>query len=120
MVYRCLVKQENATYSVNAGLVDSNQKDCMMVVSQQMHNWLHMCSLALTGVVVISSAFHFWPFDESNAWQLFCPSNSALFIWVLILTGHFVVKRDYWTYYSLLPHLSVHDRFFSWKDMFDL
>jgi hypothetical protein len=79
----------------------------MMAAGRQARNRLHVCSLALAGVVIISSAFHFWPFDESKAWQMFCPSNSALLIWILILMVHFVVNRDHWTCLSLLPHLSV-------------
>ena len=106
-MYRCLGKRKNATNSVNFGSVNSIGSDCMLVVSGQAHNWLHICSLALAGVVIISSAFHFWPFDKSKTWQMLCPSNSALLIWILVLTGHFVVKRDPRTYFSLLPHLSV-------------
>ena len=106
-MHHCLDKREKATFPVNAGTVDSNKKDSMMAAGRQVRNRLHVCSLALAGVVIISSAFHFWPFDENKAWQMICPSNSVLFIWILILTGHFVVKRDHRTYSSLLPHLSV-------------
>jgi hypothetical protein len=106
-VYNCLEKREKATYSVNVRPVNSNQQDCMMAVDPKMHSWLHVCSLALAGVVIISSAFHFWPFDESKTWQMLYPSNSVLLIWILILMVHFVAKRNHWTFCSLLPHLSV-------------
>jgi hypothetical protein len=94
-------------YSVNVWPSKSIENGCTAAMSQQTHNWLHICSLALAGVVVISSAFHFWPFDKSKAWQILCPANSVLLIWILILMGHLVVKRDYKTYHSLLPHLSI-------------
>jgi hypothetical protein len=66
-----------------------------------------VCSLALSGVVIISSAFHFWPFDESKAWQMLYPSNLAVLVWVLILMGYFIVNRDHWILRFSLPHLSV-------------
>jgi len=88
-VYRCLEKREKTANSVNVWPSQSIEKDCTAAVSQQTHNWLHICSLALVGVVVISSAFHFWPFDKSKAWQILCPANSVLLIWILILMGMF-------------------------------
>lgn len=106
-MYRCTEKREQTTYSINVWPSNSIEKDHIAEVSQQTHNWLHMCSLPLVGVVVVSSAFHFWPFDESKVWQMLCPANSIVLIWILILMGHLVVKRDYKTYHSLLPHLSI-------------
>ena len=83
------------------------ERDAITVVSLPPHNLLPVCAIVLVGVVVISSAFHFWPFKESKAWQMLCPANSVLLIWIIILMGHLVVKRDYKTYRSLLPNLSI-------------
>ena len=88
-------------------LKNAFEKDAITVASRPPHNLLPVCAIVLVGVVMISSAFHFWPFNESKTWQMLCPANSVLLIWILILIGHLFVKRDYKTYRSLLPHLSI-------------
>jgi hypothetical protein len=64
-------------------------------------------AMTLAAVAVLSSAFHFWPFEASRAWQMLCPSNLAVLVWVLIC-GMWMLGRDgrrkvRW----LLPHISV-------------
>lgn len=89
------------------GLKSAFERDAITPVSRPPHNFLPVCAMVLAGVVIISSAFHFWPFDKSKAWQILCPSNLSMLIWILILTAHFVVKKSHWTCCSSLPHLSV-------------
>jgi O-antigen ligase len=79
----------------------------LTTVSQPMSKWLRLCAIALTGVAIVSSALHFWPFDSSKAWQMLCLPNSAVLMWILILTVYFFLKRGQGTDTSLLPHLSV-------------
>jgi hypothetical protein len=61
----------------------------------------------LAGVAIVSSAFHFWPFEDSKAWQLLCPANLALFLWIAVLVGHVLLQHNRRTITSLLPHVSV-------------
>jgi hypothetical protein len=68
---------------------------------------LRILALALAGVAIVSSAFHFWPFEDSKAWQMLCPTNLAVVIWVLIFSSFFLRKRNNSKYTSLLPHVSI-------------
>jgi len=88
-------------------IISTYGQDNLTTVSQPMSKWLRLCAIALTGVAIVSSALHFWPFDSSKVWQMLCLPNSAVLAWILILTVYFILKRGQWTGTSLLPHLSV-------------
>jgi len=88
-------------------LVSTLEKDAVMAQNQPSGNWLHVCAMVLAGVAIISSAFHSWPFDGSKAWQMLCPPNFVASIWILVLIAYVLLKRDWQTITSLLPHLSV-------------
>ena len=88
-------------------LVSTLEKDAVTAENQPASNWLHVCATVLAGVAIISSAFHFWPFDGSKAWQMLCPPNFTVSIWILVLVGYVLLKHDRQTVTSLLPHLSV-------------
>jgi len=75
--------------------------------NQLVHNWLRVCAIVLSGIVIVSSAFHFWPFEGSKAWQILCPSNFAVSIWIVLLIVYTLLKLDPGTIISSLPHLSV-------------
>lgn len=89
------------------GRVTTLEKDTVLVLSQPMSNWAHTTAAVLAGIAIVSSAFHFWPFESSKAWQMLCPPNSAVLVWSLVLVSYFLLKRDRQTVTSLLPHLSV-------------
>jgi hypothetical protein len=88
-------------------LVPTLEKDAVIAVSQRAGNFLPVCAVVLAGIAIVSSAFHFWPFDGSIAWQMLCPSNFAVSVWILVLIGYALLKRNQRTSSSLLPHLSV-------------
>lgn len=66
-----------------------------------------ICAIVLAGIAVVSSAFHFWPFEKSKAWQIFCPPNLAALAGVAILISSVPLKYDKVTVRSFLPHISV-------------
>jgi hypothetical protein len=88
-------------------LVPTLEKDAVIAVSQRAGNPLPVCAGVLAGIAIVSSAFHFWPFDGSKAWQMLCPPNFAVSVWILVLIGYSLLKRNQRTSSSLLPHLSV-------------
>ncbi|MHC4332678.1 MAG: O-antigen ligase family protein [Planctomycetota bacterium] len=64
-------------------------------------------AMVLAGAAIIASAFHFWPFEASRAWQVLCPSNLAVLVWMLIC-GMWMLRRETRRKVSwLLPHISV-------------
>ena len=82
-------------------------EDSVTAVSKPMSNWVHVTATVLAGIAIVSSAFHFWPFEGSKAWQMLCPPNLAVLVWSLFLAGYVLLKRGRWIGTSLLPHLSV-------------
>lgn len=69
--------------------------------------WLQVCAMVLAGVAIVSSAFHFWPFEGSKAWQLLCPANMAVCLWILIMFGYAIQRNNRRIVTSYLPHVSV-------------
>jgi O-antigen ligase len=82
------------------------EKDIATADGQSLSNGLRLCAIMLATIAIITSSFHFWPFEESKAWQMLCPPNMAVLLWILILTGYMLLKRDR-QILSYLPHLSV-------------
>lgn len=68
---------------------------------------LRTIAVGLTGVGVVSSAFQFWPFEGSRLWQFFCPSNTAVLAWVIVLGLHFLMTRGKGSTPSTFPHTSI-------------
>jgi MFS family permease len=75
--------------------------------NQQPNDRLHLCALALAGIVIITSAFHFWPYEDNKTWQMLCPPNLVVFIWIPILIGYTLLRRKRQTFLDLLPHISI-------------
>ncbi|MHC4741745.1 MAG: O-antigen ligase family protein [Planctomycetota bacterium] len=69
--------------------------------------WPRLCAMVLAGAAIVSSAFHFWPFEGSKAWQLLCPANMAVCLWILLLFGYALQNSDRRIVISFLPHVSV-------------
>jgi len=61
----------------------------------------------LTAVALVGSAFHFWPFEDNHLWQLLCPSNLAVLVWVVIYITYSVISRKGQQFKAHLPHISV-------------
>jgi hypothetical protein len=87
--------------------VSKLEKDAMTAISRPAHNWVHVCTIVLAGIAIVSSAFHFWPFENSKAWQMLCAPNLVASIGILALVGCVLLKRDRQAAASLLPHVSV-------------
>lgn len=68
---------------------------------------LRRLALLLACVAIVSSALHFWPFQQSTAWHMLCPPNSTTAVWVLSLVGCTVWQRKLDLIAPLLPHVSV-------------
>jgi O-antigen ligase len=82
------------------------EKDAVTDERLPTSNALQACAIILATAAIITSAFHFWPFAENKTWQMLCPPNSAVLVWILILTGYALLKRDR-QILTCLPHLSV-------------
>jgi len=63
------------------------------------------CTNVLVGIAVVGSAFHFWPGEGSKIWQVFNFSNSAVFIWAIILA--LMVFKDKKKVASSMPSICV-------------
>lgn len=87
--------------------VTTSEVDVMTAPGQAREG--RMCTLAtvLAAIAIVSSAFHFWPFDSSKAWRMLCPPNLAVMIWILVVAGGRLLKPDRLTGTFSLPHLSV-------------
>jgi MFS family permease len=70
-------------------------------------NYLYYSAVILAGVIIFSSAFHFWPFEDNKVWQLLCPSNLAVLIWTVILSFGFVISMRKKLIQNHLPHISI-------------
>jgi hypothetical protein len=88
-------------------IASTPDKDTILAMGQPMNGRIHTVAALLAGVAIVSSAFHFWPFENSSAWQILCPANMAVLIWSVVLAGYILLKRGRWTGASLLPHLGV-------------
>jgi len=85
----------------------TNSRSYIVAEDQRSIKGLHVCAKTLGGIAIISSAFHFWPFNNSKAWQVLCPQNFVIFIWLLVLAAYIISKHNRQTIASSLPHLSV-------------
>jgi hypothetical protein len=61
----------------------------------------------LACIAIVASAFHFWPFSGNKVWQLLCPSNLVILIWIAAATLYFTANRGKLFEYKPLPHISV-------------
>jgi hypothetical protein len=68
---------------------------------------IRVCAMVLVAVAIVSSAFHFWPFEHSKTWQILSPSNLSALAWGLLIAGYLLLKRRARIDFFLLPHLSV-------------
>lgn len=89
------------------GPVTALEKEAVSAVREPMSNCACAAAMVLAAVAIVSSAFHFWPFDNSKTWQMLCPPNLAVLVWILILVGFALLKWGRWASSSLLPDLSV-------------
>ena len=68
---------------------------------------LESVAIMLSAVAILSSALHFWPWQGSRTWQLLGPVNSAILLWMVILTFHCFLGRKVSTVIDCLPRPSV-------------
>jgi hypothetical protein len=64
-------------------------------------------ALLLASAAVVLSALHFWPFEQSRAWQMAAPPNLAAALGIVLLVGCAVRQRRLEVITALLPHVSV-------------
>lgn len=64
-------------------------------------------AFVLAGVVLLSSGFHFWPFEGRRAWELFGPVNGAVILWIVVLVTGCLAKGKRRSLRENMPHVSV-------------
>lgn len=64
-------------------------------------------AFVLAAAMILSSAFHFWPFEGRRAWELFGPANAAIALWCAVLLAKCVWKRSFDLVQKNLPHVSI-------------
>ncbi|UCG48445.1 MAG: O-antigen ligase family protein [Phycisphaerales bacterium] len=69
--------------------------------------WFGRCALALTGMAIVSSAFHFWPFEDKQVWRMLCLPNLGAFLWIAALSLYGLSGRGRRRISTLLPHVSI-------------
>jgi hypothetical protein len=68
---------------------------------------MQIIAATCAGIAIIVSAFHFWPFENNKAWQMFSPQNSSVLAWSLFLAMLFLLNYNRHQIIALMPHLSV-------------
>lgn len=75
-------------------------------------NWLESAAIRvwvvlLAAVAILSSAFHFWPLENSRVWAVLCLPNTLAGLWgaTLLILG--IYKRRWPPLSWRLPHVSV-------------
>lgn len=81
--------------------------DTVAATNQSKGNLRRVCAVMLAGIAILSSAFHFWPLENSKVWQMLSLSNMAIILWVLVLTSFILLRRCQLPSISILPHVSV-------------
>lgn len=79
--------------------------ESLTIDSQPLSRSLQLWATILAAAAIVASTFHFRPYENSKTWQMLNPSNSAVILWILILTAYVIVKRPNIT--ALLPHISI-------------
>ena len=64
-------------------------------------------ALAIGGIVLLWSAIHFWPLSGNRIWELLCPMNSGVLLWLGILAVIVLLRRDMSLVWRWAPHVSV-------------
>ncbi len=82
-------------------------RDVLSVDGGRPDRWFGGCALALTGIAIISSAFHFWPFEDRGVWRMLCLPNLAAFLWIAALSLYAFSGRGRRRIVALLPHVSI-------------
>jgi len=85
-----------------AETIDNN----VVLEDRSSSNRLQICAVILATVAIITSAFHFWPFENNKTWQMLCPPNLIVLVWILIPAVYALLKRDR-QLLTYLPHVSV-------------
>jgi hypothetical protein len=67
----------------------------------------HQPVLLLAGATVVLSALHFWPFEQSRAWQMLAPPNLAAALGIVLVVGCALRQRRREVITASLPHVSV-------------
>ncbi len=67
----------------------------------------HKLAFVLAVTAIGLSAVHFWPFEQSKAWQMACPPNLAAAAWIVLAGGYALRQRSLDTIVGSLPHVSV-------------
>jgi hypothetical protein len=75
--------------------------------SPSRQEWLNRVALCLAALAVLSSAFHFWPLEDSRSWQILCVQNAALLAWALVVLAGIILTRNTAILSHSLPHVSV-------------
>jgi len=86
---------------------DETTKNLQPAAWPLMNTSFAMVIAALAGIAIFSSAFHFWPFEQSRLWQRLCPSNFAVLAGCLLLTGYVLKNRTRRGFSTRLPHISI-------------
>lgn len=68
---------------------------------------LRIFALPLAVVALLGSAFHFWPFEDNKLWQLLCPANLSVMLWVVIIIIYYIVSWNKQRVKTPVPHISV-------------
>lgn len=91
-------------YDMSERIIDKNESTA---VTRPIGRWVDIVGVVLATVAVAASAFHFWPFAQSKAWQMLCPSNLAVLAGSGIVAPFFLLRRTRRKVAQLLPHASV-------------
>lgn len=71
------------------------------------YNWLDLFFIALAGVVVITSALHFWPFEDSKIWQMLNIPNFCCGIALAAAAFLLILKKARSSVLTFMPETSI-------------
>ena len=68
---------------------------------------LNTFALMLAGIAIVTSAFHFRPWDDSKTYQMLCPPNFIVLVWLVIFIIYAFIKHKHRILFEYLPHISI-------------
>jgi hypothetical protein len=70
-------------------------------------NWLDMSFMTLAGIAIITSALHFWPFEDSKIWQMLNIPNFCCGIALALVTVLLISKKSRCSVLAFMPDTSI-------------
>ncbi len=83
------------------------RSDVNKLIAEYECKWKSLFFVSLAAAVVLASAFHFWPFEDSKAWQMLNIPNLCCGIAIAFAAVLLIIQKSRNTVLSYVPHVSI-------------